>query len=332
MNVLVTGAGTVGAYAGRALRERGDAVVFFDRAPDEAALAEVAGDSPVERGDVLSRADLLRALDARCIDAILHTAALLPGPESAPFDLARVNVLGTMDVLEAAREHGVGRVVHVSSTVVYYGAFPSAAPGVITEAAPVVGVSGFFYGTTKIAAELLALDYAVTGLADVVICRLGHVWGFWPGPPRSPITVLLSTIVPPLLRGETARVTDPRLHWKGREAFVHAANAGAALAAAVHAPRVNERVLNVVDEEPYAFDDFVETLGRLVPGARVEREGPPAGGYAGVPAPPPGPLSIERARAALAYSPRYDLEAGLRELVERHRRRGSDAPARTEGG
>ena len=319
MNVLVTGAGMVAAWAARAVRERGDSVVFADRAPSGAALREIVGEASVERIDVLDRDQLRRVMKQHHVEAVLHTAALLPSPDVAPRDLVEVNVVGTTNVLEAAHEHGVKRVVHVSSTVVYYGAFAAAPAGPVSESAPLLGVPGFFYGTSKIAAELVAADFLVTGLVDLVICRLGHVWGFWPGPPRSPIAALLSIVLPRVLAGETAVVSDARLHWGGHEAFVHVENAAAALAAALHAEAPGERILNVVDERPYAFEDFLEALARIVPGARVDRDGPPAGGYAGMPAPPPGPLTIERARAALGWSPAVDLESGLRALVAAHR-------------
>jgi UDP-glucose 4-epimerase len=314
----------VGAYVARELRRRGDVVVLFDKMPDGAAVRAVAGDVPLERGDVVSREDLLRVIDTHGVEAIIHTAAILPGPGAEPKELVQVNVGGTLNVLEVAGGRKI-RMVHVSSSVVYYGAFASAPPGAVTEDAPLAGIPGFFYGTTKLAADRLAFDYAVTGLADVVICRLGHVWGFWPGPPRSPIAVLLAIVVPRLLAGETAVVEDARLHWKGREAFVHVENAAAGLAAAVHVERVAERVLNLVDDRPFAFGDLVAALERCVPGARVERREQPMGGYAGVPAPPPGPLSIERARAALGYAPARDLDDGVHDLVNAFR---SGAPRR----
>ena len=321
MNVLVTGAGMVGAYAARALGAAGARVVLYDREPQRGALEAIAPGIPVEVGDVLSQSDLVAAMQCHAIDRVLHTAALLPGPDSKAYDIVSVNVLGTASVLEAAKVAGVQRLVHVSSTVVYYGAFAAAAPGVVTEDAPLGSIPGFVYGTTKVAAERIALDYADNGWLDVRVCRLGHVWGFWPGAPRSPIAAMLAITLPSLLRGGTAVVPDPRLHWRGREAFVHVENAAAGLAAAVSTDDLEERVFNVVDSQPYAFDDFRSVIERLLSGAKLRAAGEPLGGYAGVPSPPPGPLSIERAERALGYRPARDLESGMAELVAAFRGR-----------
>jgi UDP-glucose 4-epimerase len=308
----------VGAHVAKALIEWGESeVVLLDRAAPRQALAELlpAGRYAVEPGDVLSVPDLIRVMSSRRVRRVIHTAALLPGPDTSAYDLVQVNVLGTMNVLEAARACGVERLIHVSSTAVYYGAFPSASQGAVTEEAPLVPVPGFFYASSKIASENLALNYADAGELDVIACRLGHVWGAWPGPPRSPIALLLAATVPQLLAGVPVKISDPLMHWRGAEGFVHVENAANGLVRAAEAARVTHRVFNLADERPYSFDDFRRVLAAEIPGASLVAGGEPAGGYAGVPAPPPGPISIERARAELGYRPVTTLEAGLGRVV-----------------
>jgi UDP-glucuronate 4-epimerase len=131
MRVLVTGAaGFIGSHLGERLLARGDDVVGFDnfdafyaRAVKERNLAPLAASprfSFVE-GDLRAPADLERAFDKMQPDAVVHLAALAGVRPSLadPARYADVNVLGTVRVTEAARAHGVSRLVFASSSSVY---------------------------------------------------------------------------------------------------------------------------------------------------------------------------------------------------------------------
>jgi nucleoside-diphosphate-sugar epimerase len=67
------------------------------------------------KGDIRDKALLDRAMEG--VDFVVHTAAALP--LYTPEDIYTTDVEGTRNVLDAARRHGIGRVVHVSSTAVY---------------------------------------------------------------------------------------------------------------------------------------------------------------------------------------------------------------------
>jgi len=131
MRVLVTGAaGFIGSHLAERLAARGDDVVGFDnfdgfypRAVKERNLAGLAS-SPrfaLVEGDLRAPADLSRAFAAARPDAVVHLAALAGVRPSLadPARYADVNVLGTVRVTEAARAHGVRRVVFASSSSVY---------------------------------------------------------------------------------------------------------------------------------------------------------------------------------------------------------------------
>jgi UDP-glucuronate 4-epimerase len=126
MNVLVTGAaGFIGSHLAERLRARGDTVIgfdnfdpFYERAVKERNLRALAGDAGFRlvEGELRRPADLAAAL-AQPLDAVVHLAALA-GVRPSLLEPARfweVNVMGTVNLLEACRQRGVGRVVFASS-------------------------------------------------------------------------------------------------------------------------------------------------------------------------------------------------------------------------
>jgi nucleoside-diphosphate-sugar epimerase len=162
--VLVTGgSGYFGSIlAGMAL-ERGDRVRIFDVNPP----ASLAGIEYIA-GDVRDRAAVTAACDAA--DVVLHNVAQVPLARDR--DLFRsVNVTGTANVLLAARDAKVAKVVHTSSSAIF--GIPDHNP--VTEDTP--GRPLEAYGKAKLEAEVLCRDAADMGL-DVTIVRprtiLGH--------------------------------------------------------------------------------------------------------------------------------------------------------------
>jgi dTDP-glucose 4,6-dehydratase len=183
MPVLITGgSGFVGLNVAEHLCEQGESVVLFAPSPPPAealrALQTKPGRLSTVAGDVTVASDLDAAMTEQRIDRIVHAAAITADLErerrmaSAIFT---VNVLGTVEVMEAALRHGIKRVVHVSTGSVF------GETGHITEwldeASPTLPVS--LYGISKLAAERTVLRYRQTRGLDVTAVRLGMVFGKW---------------------------------------------------------------------------------------------------------------------------------------------------------
>lgn len=168
MKVLVTGGSSlIGARLAAALSRRGDEAVVQQRTRSD-ALTGV--DVRQELGDIRDLDVVARAADG--CDAIVHLAAKV-GVVGDWDDYRTINVDGTRNVLAAARRHGIGRVVHVSSPSVAHGGEPIV--GGVAEP-PVLGRRHAWYPESKAMAEIDALA-ASDGELGVVAIRPHLVWG-----------------------------------------------------------------------------------------------------------------------------------------------------------
>lgn len=164
VTVLVTGgAGYIGSHACKRLAERGYQPICFDSFVT--GWRDAVRFGPVIEGDLTDRETTIAALASVQPDAVMHFAALSQVGESmiAPERYWRNNVLGSLNLLDAMRETGVGRLVFSSTAAVYGDA--QAVP--IPESAPTRPTSA--YGASKLAVEAMIADFATAhGLAAVV--------------------------------------------------------------------------------------------------------------------------------------------------------------------
>ena len=168
--IAVTGAsGVVGGAVARSLLARGDEVVAVQRGPLPAGLAELGARG--HRADVAGSVEALVEAFTGCA-AIVHAAARvdITGPWE---EYERVNVVGTRNVVEAARRAGVARFVLVSSPSVAHAGHPLV--GANAEAAEPEHARGH-YSRSKALAETETLAVADDRLA-VTVVRPHLVWG-----------------------------------------------------------------------------------------------------------------------------------------------------------
>jgi dihydroflavonol-4-reductase len=168
--IFVTGAtGQTGANVCEQLIQRGDKVRALVRNPDDAvALSEIGVE--VVKGDVSDPDDVLRAADGA--EATIHCAALLGGASQNLDDFKAVNMVGTTNVLDAAKAHGMRRVVALSTAT-----FFNLSTDLPFEEAPVLeNPPGDPYTVTKLAAFLDARKRAEAG-EDVLTCHPGAIFG-----------------------------------------------------------------------------------------------------------------------------------------------------------
>lgn len=198
--VLVTGAdGFIGSHLTERLVREGASVRalcmynsngswgWLDRAP-----SDVKSSLDVKLGDIRDARHVEEL--TRDVDVVLHLAALIAIPYSyrAPQSFVETNVLGTLNVLEGARRHGVRRVVHTSTSEVY--GTPRSLP--ITEGHALNAQSP--YAATKVAADQLALSYHKSFDVPVTVLRPFNTYG-----PRQSARAVIPAILAQLLSGKT---------------------------------------------------------------------------------------------------------------------------------
>lgn len=196
--VLVTGAdGFIGSHLTERLVRRGCAVRAFvqynslgswgwlDESP-----AEIRRDLDVFAGDVRDPHGV-RTAAAGC-DVILHLAALIAIPYSyhSPQTYVETNVLGTLNVVQAARDLGVARVIHTSTSEVY----GTARFVPITEAHPLQGQSP--YSASKIGADQIALSFHAAFGTPVSVLRPFNTYG-----PRQSARAVIPTVISQVAAG-----------------------------------------------------------------------------------------------------------------------------------
>ena len=227
--VLVTGAdGFIGSHLVERLVRLGANVTglaqynSFDRV---GWLDEVAGDVGIELGDVRDQSLMKRLVAGK--DFVFHLAALIGIPYSytSPQSYLDVNVTGTLNLLEAARESGVTRVVHTSTSEVY----GTAQYEPIDEKHPLVGQSP--YAASKIGADMLATSFFRSFGVPVYILRPFNTYG-----PRQSERAVIPTVIRQALDASCTEIRLGDLAPRRDFSFVEdTASAFCALAASEHA-------------------------------------------------------------------------------------------------
>ncbi|MBS0339383.1 MAG: NAD(P)-dependent oxidoreductase [Proteobacteria bacterium] len=313
MTTLITGAGVIGCHTARALASRGEDVLLADRQPAHDAIATIV-DSPavqVVQADVTDFAGLSALITRHGVRRIVHTAALL---STAIRENVRkgveVNVMGTANVLEAARQHRIERVVVASSTTVGYPVFGDFEGDAFPEDFALRSIRhrpGSIYAATKVMAEHLALLYRDLHGVSTVSLRYAAVVSAWSGPGTSVPGRVLSSLAGPASRGDVSVIDDPYVVWRGGEEFIDARDCALANVAALDAAKPTQGVYNVGLGRLCTFDDFVQAVRLRYPALRIELRTSATGGFAGFPHVREAPSDIGHAERELGWRPTFSL-------------------------
>jgi UDP-glucose 4-epimerase len=322
MKVLITGGmGVIGAETSRKFVREGHRPVVFARNREDRLIGDIADKIDFEAGDILDLPRLLGVIKGHKITHIVHAAAFVGAVSAAnPALSIQVNVMGTVNVLEAARLFDVKRVVYTSAKGVYgpiRGEYGPPTYKLIPEDMPKDPQR--IYDSAKLMAEQTTLYYANNFGIDAAVLRFATTYG--PGKTaRHGKMGVTSQIVESPFHG------IPFKHPYGAEArddFIYNKDSALGIYLATVAEKVPSRVYNIGSGEGLRLDDIAVAVRKHIPGAQIEVG--PGDNFLGMPYPPHGVYDISRARNELGFKPEYDVDHAVGDYVaslERMRAQG----------
>jgi nucleoside-diphosphate-sugar epimerase len=323
MATLVTGGvGFVGASIVRELAARGHEVVSYDVLAADALMEHFLGDL-AERvtfivGDILDTVGLDALRRDHSIDKIVHAAVFTVNrtdrETARSKDILDINLTGTGNLLELAREIGVQRFVYISSGAAY---------GLCRDPDQTYNEDdhpqpGNLYGITKLASEQFTQRYGQLHGFSAASLRVSTPYG-----PMERITGHRDNMSTPyqwtgaMLRGEPIALDTTDF---GRD-YTYVRDTGSAIATVVDAPELPHDLYNITNGAPVTGAQIQRTLAELFPETRIV-DTEPAEPVGSSPGPTRGPLSGYRLWHDLGWVPQYDLAAGLADYVQWRRDSG----------
>ena len=300
MRYLVTGgAGFIGSNTVDELVRRGQDVVVLDDLSSGKVenLIAVRGKVELLEHSVTDLDQLHRA--CRGIDYVLHLGARTSVPRSVkdPLESNRINVDGTLNVLVAARDAKVKRVVFAGSSSVY-GETPTLPKREDMPAAPISP-----YGLTKLAGEIYGQIFQRCYGLEFVSLRYFNVFGPRQDP-GSPYSGVLSLFNAAVLNG-----TQPTVHGDGEQSrdFTYVGNAVEANLLACEAKRAAGLAINIGTGSRYTLNQTLSLLEKITGRPANAKYGPPREGDIH-----DSQADISRAKDVLGYHPRIGFEEGLK--------------------
>src|SRR5580692_5429246 len=306
---LITGiGGFIGSSLARELLQRGEQVRGVDNfsTGKRENLAEIQKQIDFREADILD----LDAMKSACAgaDYVLHQAAIPSVPKSVldPLGSNRANVDGTVNVLVAARDAKVKRLVYAASSSAY-GDTPTLPKHERMMPDPISP-----YAVAKLASEYYMVSFHRCYGLETVALRYFNVFGPRQDP-SSPYSGVLAKFITVMLRGE-----QPTIYGDGEQSrdFTYIDNVveGNLLACKAPAAKAAGQVFNVATGRRVSLNETFKLLQGLTSYSGQPKYEPERGGDI-----KHSLADISKAEAALGYKPKVDFEEGLRRTVEWYR-------------
>ena len=299
---FITGAqGCIGSWVVKALIERGDAAVVFDLSGDARRLRQILSDDEVSAvrfviGDITDARAVAGAINDSGARHVIHLAGLqVPLCKADPVRGAAVNVVGTLNVFEAARAAGLERVVYASSAAVF-GLGEDDAPVDETIACEPATHYGVFKRANEGSARVYYLDNGLSsvGLRPLTVYGVNRDFGLTSDPTKA-------------MKAATLGVPF-QIRFGGATDFLYVADAAAAFIACADRAPEGAHVFNL-----HGDSVMVEEVTRLI----NEEVGRELATFGGPPIPIAPSLNDAAIRRAIGDLPATPLAEGVRETMWR---------------
>jgi nucleoside-diphosphate-sugar epimerase len=302
---FITGAqGCIGSWVVKALVERGDTAVVFDISEDTRRLSAIMSRDQMLKirfivGDVTDSAVVRSALEDSSAKRVIHLAGLqVPTCRANPIAGARVNVIGTLNIFEAARVLGVERVVYASSAAVF-SLNEDGAPLDESAACEPSTHYGVFKRANEGSARVYFLDHGLSsvGLRPLTVYGVGRDTGITSDPTKAM---------------KAAVINRPfHIRFTGITDFQYVADTASAFIACADTAPPGAHLFNV-HGDAVEVAEVVRVINRELPSERrdlITADGPPI--------PVATVLSDRAIRSVIGDLPSTPLEIGIRETITR---------------
>jgi CDP-glucose 4,6-dehydratase len=318
LSALVTGGhGFAASWLIKALLKAGESVRVLDRPDPRLTDLGTPRTSALALHGILDEVELVEAdlrdpegisAAARGADSVFHLAAqtIVANARALPRETFEVNVLGTLNVMEACREHGVGRVVVASSDKAY----GSSEKLPYREEFPLRAVHT--YDASKAAADILARSYWHSYGVPVAVTRFANLYG---GADLN-FSRLIPEAVSAVLDGRAPVIRSDGTPQRDFLYVEDAARAYLAIAAALDDGAARGEAFNAGGDRPHAVADVLRLVAELA-GTDLQPEIRGAGN-------PEGEIDRQyvdsgKLRETTGWRPQVDLRQGLKRTIEWYR-------------
>ncbi len=302
---FITGAqGCIGSWVVKALAERGATPIVFDLSDDTRRLRAIMENDALRRvrfvrGDVTDSHAVTAALKSSNADVVIHLAGLqVPTCKADPILGARVNVIGSLNVFEAARAIGVAGVVYASSAAVY-GMSEDETPLDENDRCEPGTHYGVFKRTNEGNARIYFLDHKLSsvGLRPLTVYGVNRDTGLTSDPTKAMKAAVLRRPF--------------HIRFSGSTDFQYVRDTAAAFIACADQMPEGAHVFNLHGETVE-----VSTIARLINELSVNSNGDTVT-FGGPPIPIAPAMNDMAIRKVIGDIPSTPLEDGIRETIER---------------
>lgn len=312
MRVLITGGmGVIGSMVARRFVQEGHKPVIMARHLDRSLIRPIQDHADIELGDVLDLPRILSIIQSYKITHIIHTAALIGAlSHKNPPQSIRINVIGTLNILEAARFMKVQRVVYTSAKGIYgditgeYGP-PTYKP--LPEDYPKNPIR--IYESAKLMGEHMGQFYQRTYGLEFVALRFSYTYG--PGKTvRHGDKALVSEIIEGPYSGRPVRIEKTSDH---KDDFIYTKDVAHGIYLACIAHEIHYLAYNIGTGIGVTLRDFAEEVKRLIPEASIQIV---PGLHSAEGASRNCVYDLTRARQDFGYYPQFTLRKSVEDYIE----------------
>jgi UDP-glucose 4-epimerase len=312
MRVLITGGmGVIGSMVARRFVQEGHRPVIMARHLDRSLIRPIQDQADIELGDVLDLPRILSIIQSYKITHIIHTAALIGAlSHKNPPQSIRINVIGTLNILEAARFMKVQRVVYTSAKGIYgditgeYGS-PTYKPLPEDYSKNPIRI----YDSAKLMGEHMGQFYQRTYGLEFVALRFSYTYG--PGKTvRHGDKALISEIIEGTYSGRPVKIEKAV---DQKDDFIYTKDVAHGIYLACIAHEIHYLAYNIGTGIGVTLRDFAEEVKRLIPEASIQIV---PGLHSAEGASHNCVYDLTRARQDFGYDPQFPLRKSVEDYIE----------------